>query len=60
MFTTAQAEALGVDRMKLSRLASHGQIERIAHGVYRAASAQTVRKEDIYATWLALNPERPA
>lgn len=54
LFTTAQAEAAGVVRKKLSRMASTGAIERVAHGVYRMAGAPTQEHEAIYATWLAL------
>lgn len=54
LFTTAQAEAAGVARKKLSRMASTGAIERVAHGVYRMAGAPSQEHETIYATWLAL------
>ena len=33
--TTAQAAGLGVSKATLSKLASRGRIERVAHGVYR-------------------------
>lgn len=46
--------------MTLSRLAQHGQIERIAHGVYKAATAPSPREENVYAAWLALDPKVPA
>ena len=54
LFTTAQAEAAGVARKKLSRMASTGAIERVSHGVYRMAGAPSQEHEAIYATWLAL------
>lgn len=60
LFTTAQAQSAGVGRMTLSRLAQHGQIERIAHGVYKAATAPSPREENVYAAWLALDPTVPA
>lgn len=60
MLTTAQARTLGVDRMTLSRLARNGQLEQVSHGVYRAASAPSSREEDVYASWLALDPASPA
>ncbi len=64
LFTSAQAQAAGVGKMTISRLARHGQIEQVARGVYRAAGAPSSREEDVYAAWLALNPvaaawERP-
>lgn len=46
--------------MTLSRLAQHGQIERVAHGVYKAATAPSPREENVYAAWLALDPTAPA
>lgn len=54
LFTTAQAEAAGVARKRLSRMASIGAIERVSQGVYRMAGAPTQEHESIYATWLAL------
>jgi predicted transcriptional regulator of viral defense system len=60
MFTSAQAQALGVDRMALSRLSAYGQIDCVARGVYRAATAPRTREEDVYAAWLALDPTLPA
>lgn len=60
LFTSAQAQALGVGRVTLSRLAEHGQIERIHHGVYRAAGAPPVREEDVLAAWLSLEPGAPS
>jgi predicted transcriptional regulator of viral defense system len=60
LFTAAQATALGVDRMSLSRLAAHGQIEPVARGVFKAAAAPSIRGEDVYAAWLATDPTSPA
>ena len=54
LFTTAQAEDAGIARKQLSRMASTGVIERVAHGVYRMAGSPTQDHEAIYATWLAL------
>lgn len=54
LFTTAQAEAAGVARKQLSRMASTGAIERVTQGVYRMAGSPTQEHEAIYATWLAL------
>lgn len=60
MFTSAQAQAAGVSRMTISRLTSYGQIEQVARGVYRASAAPSIREEDVYAAWLALDPTTPA
>lgn len=54
LFTTAQAEAMGVARKQLVRLTSAGVIERVSHGVYRMAGAPPPAHESIYAAWLAL------
>lgn len=60
LFTTAQAHAVGVDRLTLSRLAKNGHIERIVSGVYRASAAPSFREERAFAVWLALEPTTPA
>ena len=60
MLTTAQARGLGVDKMTLSRLSRHGQLEPVRRGVYRVTAAPSFREEDVYATWLALDPPVPA
>lgn len=54
LFTTAQAEAAGVARKQLSRMASAGAIKRVIQGVYRMAGSPAGEHEAIYATWLAL------
>lgn len=58
LFTTAQAQASGVDRYTLSRLESLGNIERLAKGVYRMGGAPSTREEDVLAAWLSINPGR--
>lgn len=60
VFTAAQARSLGIERLALSRLETHGQIERIAHGVYRSCAAPSFREEGVWAAWLALYPGTPA
>lgn len=60
LFTTAQAQALGVSRLSLARLADHEQIERLGHGVYRAGGAPSPRAEDVLAIWMGLEPAVPA
>lgn len=60
VFTSAQARSLGIERLVLSRLETHGQIERIAHGVYRSCAAPSFREGDVWAAWLALYPRAPA
>lgn len=54
MFTTAQAEAVGVSRKQLVRMTTSGVLERLTQGVYRMAGTPPQDHENIYATWLAL------
>ena len=54
MFTTAQAEAVGVSRKQLVRMTASGVLERLTQGVYRMAGSPPQDHENIYATWLAL------
>ncbi len=54
MFTTAQAEAVGVSRKQLVRMTTSGVLERLAQGVYRMTGTPPQDHENIYATWLAL------
>ena len=56
MVTTAQAGALGVSRLSLTRLAEAGHLERLAHGVYRDAGAPSDEHEDLRAAWLSTEP----
>lgn len=57
MVTTAQAGALGVTRLTLSRLAESGHLERLAHGVYRDAGSPSDEFEDLRAAWLSTEPK---
>ncbi|MFG1926478.1 type IV toxin-antitoxin system AbiEi family antitoxin domain-containing protein [Cryptosporangium sp. NPDC048952] len=54
LVTTAQAEAAGLARKQLVRMAAAGAIERVARGVYRMAGVPPQSQEAVYATWLAL------
>lgn len=60
LVTAAQAVALGVDRMAISRLAANGQLKQVARGVYRACGAPRFREEDVFAAWLSTDPRTPA
>lgn len=60
LFTAAQVQAFGVDRVSLARLAERGQIERVEHGVYRAGGAPSTRVEDVLAAWMGLEPAVPS
>lgn len=58
MITSAQARALGVTRLEMSRLAAAGHLVRLAHGVYRNAGAPSDEFEDLRAAWLSTEPRR--
>lgn len=61
LVSTRQAEAAGVPRLQLSRLAQRGLLARVAQGVYRVAGAPESQHQAILAAWLALaDPTRPS
>ena len=53
MVTSAQASMHGITRLDLSRLAADGQLERVAHGVYKDAGAPGGPHDDLKAAWLS-------
>ena len=61
-FTTAQATTRGVLPATLTRLLNAGIVTRPQRGVYRmtAAPANEFEYEEIFATWLATDPQTPA
>jgi len=60
LVTTSQAVRIGVPRLSLARLAEAGDLERLAHGVYRVRGADSDRLMDLRAAWLAADPKRTA
>lgn len=58
MVTSAQARALGVTRLDLSRLTEAGLLTRLAHGVYLDAGAPGDQFDDLRAAWLSTEPAR--
>lgn len=60
MFTTAQASALGVTRVEITRLADMEIVRRVRHGVYVMAGTPSDAFEDARAEWLATSPQRTA
>ncbi|GHD06183.1 type IV toxin-antitoxin system AbiEi family antitoxin domain-containing protein [Zhihengliuella salsuginis] len=60
MVTSAQAGALGVSRLNLSRLTEAGHLERLAHGVYKDAGAPGDEFENLRAAWLSTEPKNLA
>ena len=57
MATSAQASMHGITRLDLSRLAADGQLERLAHGVYKDAGAPAGPHADLQAAWLSTEPK---
>jgi hypothetical protein len=60
MITTAQAGAAGVSAQAVARLAHHGQLERLAHGVYRLAGTPPHPHDEVRALWLGIDPRHAA
>ena len=60
LLTRQQAEATGVSRATLQRLASGHVLERVAHGVYHVAGAPEPDHLQLRAAWLQLAPDVPA
>ena len=58
LVTTAQAEAVGVPRVKLSRLQKAGVLQRIRQGVYALPSAGYEPLQDLRAAWLSTSPSQ--
>lgn len=56
LVTTAQAETASVGFLELSRFAARGDLERIAHGVYRVRGSAPVAFLELRAAWLQLAP----
>lgn len=56
LLTTTQAEAEGVSRLQLARLADAGVIERVDRGIYGIPAAMDERTE-LRAAWLSLEPK---
>lgn len=55
-FTTAQAEAAGVDRPRLSRYTASGRLQRVRRGLYRLTHFPHSRFEDLFIAWLETGP----
>lgn len=55
LLTTAQAEAEGITRLQLARLADADVIERLGRGIY-ATPAAIDERTPLRAAWLSLNP----
>lgn len=53
LLTTSQAERAGVARVRLSRLADRGTLQRVRHGVYALPSSSGGPLQALRAAWLA-------
>lgn len=60
LVTTSQAVRVGVPRLSLARLAEAGDVERLAHGVYRVRGANADQHTELRAAWLAADSTRNA
>jgi predicted transcriptional regulator of viral defense system len=60
LFTSQQAARLGVPRLSLARMEDAGDLERLAHGVYRVVGTEQGAHTRLLASWLALDPARTA
>lgn len=58
IFTTAQAERLGIPRAALSNAQKSSKIIRVAHGAYRTAATQSAFTDELAAIWKLTNPKR--
>ena len=56
VFTTAQAERLGVARNTLAKACASGNLVRIAHGAYRMAGIPPTEIDELIAIWKLTNP----
>jgi hypothetical protein len=59
LVTRRQAEDAGLSKATMTRLVQRGDLERIAHGVYRLRGAPTPDHVELRAAWLQLAPETP-
>ncbi len=60
LVTRRQAEDAGPSKATMTRLVGRGDLERIAHGVYRLRGAPTPDHVELRAAWLQLAPATPA
>jgi predicted transcriptional regulator of viral defense system len=60
LVTRRQADQAAVPAASFARLIERGQLERVAHGIYRVAGAAAADHLELRAAWLQLDPARPA
>ena len=56
VFTTAQAERLGVARNTLAKACASGNLVRIAHGAYRMTGVPPTETDELIAIWKLTKP----
>ncbi|WP_216452470.1 type IV toxin-antitoxin system AbiEi family antitoxin domain-containing protein [Arcanobacterium phocae] len=57
MFTTAQAQQMGVRRNQISRLRDAGRVEELTYGVYQYVTGNQTSHADVKAAWLSVFPK---
>lgn len=58
VFTTAQAERLGIPRNVIAKACEAGKLVRIAHGAYRMAAVPASPLDDLAALWKLTAPAK--
>lgn len=58
LFTTAQAEALGVPRVKIHRLAQSGTVRQVCRSIYSVEPFQSDHLEEVRTAWFSLDPSK--
>lgn len=56
IFTTAQAQRLGINRNALAHACKVGRLERVAHGAYRLSGAPSSETDELSALWKLTTP----
>lgn len=60
LFTTAQAQELGLRRNQVSRMVSAGKAEAVGYGVYHFAAGDETNYANVKAAWLSVYPKEAA
>lgn len=58
VFTTAQAERLGIPRNVIAKACEAGRLVRIVHGAYRMAGVPASQLDDLAALWKLTDPAK--
>ena len=58
VFTTAQAERLGIPRNVIAKACEAGRLVRIVHGAYRMAGVPASQLDDLAALWKLTDPSK--